>query len=728
MSRFCIILICFIFWPDLSGQEVIRTMNNLNVDLLVKDVFVKGNCRNVRNIESIGDEVLSIGQFTNGADVLGFEDGIILSTGNISLAQGPNNSNDVGFAFNVVSDDPDLSQLATNIIYDATGLEFDFVPINDLVTFRYVFASEEYCEFVDSDFNDVFGFFVSGPGINGEFSNNAINVATLGTSGEDVSINTINHIRNQDFYVNNVTNLDAESCMINFNALFEDFIEYDGFTRPLTASFRVTPCETYHIKLIIGDIGDPNLDSAVFLQTNSFDLGDAIDVFAEVPGSEEAISYEGCIDGQFVFTRSTFTNINQDQTVEFMISADSEATNGVDFLPIPLSITIPANETTFTLPISIIEDAVIEGPENLKLELMYECDCIDPSISELIINEQEELIVSFNDIETCADQAFMIAPEIVGGVPPFEFLWSTGSMNDTIEISIQESTQLELIVTDLCGSTSMGIANILLQSIPSASIHGTYDFCENALTGIPVQLEGNPPWTLDYQIDGLDQPTIVNITDNPFYLPITKEGQYNLIAFSDIFCQGNVVGSALIESTFLVEADVIHPSCLNSFDGSIVVKELDAVSPFTVEWNVETENNLVLEGLAEDIYLLSITDANDCLFEKAFTLEPLIFDDSDCSPIYIPNIFSPDGDGNNDVFSIYFNEDSGIENILSFQIYDRWGNLVFDRNNFKPNEISGWDGRLNGNLLNPGVFVYKIDVAFSDESTKLISGDITLIR
>ena len=163
------------------AQVGIQTENNLGVEDLVKNVFIKGNCKNVSNITAIGNETLSIGQFENGEDILKINDGIILSTGTIDLAQGPNIDNEAGFSFDVESNDLDLSQLATSTIFDATGIEFDFVPIGDKVTFRYVFASDEYCEFVGTSFNDVFGFFVSGPGINGPFDNNAINVATITT-------------------------------------------------------------------------------------------------------------------------------------------------------------------------------------------------------------------------------------------------------------------------------------------------------------------------------------------------------------------------------------------------------------------------------------------------------------------------------------------------------------------------------------------------------------------
>ncbi|MEL7219995.1 MAG: choice-of-anchor L domain-containing protein [Bacteroidota bacterium] len=292
-----------------------------------------------------------------------------------------NINNESSFPFNVESDDTDLSQVATASLFDATGIEFDFVPLDDKVTFRYVFASEEYCEFVGTTFNNVFGFFVSGPGINGPFDNNAINVATITTlnaTTETVSINNINHLSNETFYVSNITTTDAQNCEISYVATFQDLIDYDGFTIALTTSFQVIPCEIYHIRLVIGDVGDANLDSAVFLESKSFDLGEPSTIRAEVPGSSVPIAYEGCVDGQFVFSRSAASNINEALTIDYSISPESEAINGIDFLEIPLSITIPAGDTSVILPILIIEDNITEGPEKLKLELTYDCDCIDP--------------------------------------------------------------------------------------------------------------------------------------------------------------------------------------------------------------------------------------------------------------------------------------------------------------------------------------------------------------
>ena len=724
---------CIYLSSNLMAQEGIQTENNLGVEDLVKNIFIKGNCKNVSNITSIGNETLGIGQYNNGANVINIEDGIILSTGIFDLAQGPNSDNESGFAFNVESNDPDLSQSATGSLFDVTGIEFDFVPLADKVTFRYVFASEEYCEFVGTQFNDVFGFFVSGPGINGSLNNNAINVAsitTLNGTDEIVSINTINHLENETFYVSNITTTDAQNCEISYNPTYQDLIEYDGFTIPLTASFQVIPCETYRIRLVLGDVGDAILDSAVFLEANSFDLGEKVKIRAEVAGSSEAIAYEGCIDGQFVFSRSSLSTINEDCTVEFNISSDSEAINGVDFLEIPMSITIPAGDTSYTLPITLIEDNITEGPERLKLELVYDCDCIDPVFSELIINETSDLSANFEEIIVCADQAFSIAPTIVGGVPPFNFLWETGVETEVLEGSISEPTNYTVTITDFCGNASIEIAEIKIQPIPTATLTGSYDLCETITTGIPVLLEGNPPWQIGYSIDGIEQIPIDNIYTNPFYLSTPMEGNYVLTAFNDAYCEGLFISDAIVEyRTFDLAIDVIPPSCFNSFDGQIEITQLDAIPPFSIEWNIETENDFFIENLQEGTYTLSIVDGNGCIYEKIFELNSVSNDIDACIPIYIPNSFSPNNDGVNDVFSIFFNASSGVERIISLEVFNRWGALIFEQANFIPNNgTNGWNGEFNGSPLNSGIYVYKIIVAFENGHTQLLSGDVMLLR
>ncbi|MEL6866831.1 MAG: gliding motility-associated C-terminal domain-containing protein, partial [Bacteroidota bacterium] len=95
--------------------------------------------------------------------------------------------------------------------------------------------------------------------------------------------------------------------------------------------------------------------------------------------------------------------------------------------------------------------------------------------------------------------------------------------------------------------------------------------------------------------------------------------------------------------------------------------------------------------------------------------------------VYIPTAFSPNGDGWNEKFTIYAG--TGVSRIKNFRIYDRWGALVFEQLNAQPNaDNEGWDGRLKGELLRPGVFVYYAEIEFTDGLVELYKGDVTLMR
>uniref|UniRef100_UPI0025BD449D choice-of-anchor L domain-containing protein n=1 Tax=Flavobacterium sp. UBA7682 TaxID=1946560 RepID=UPI0025BD449D len=219
------------------------------------------------NASVISDQV---GHFLNGSSTnIGLEEGIILSTGKGIVAIGPNNSGGTTNATdNPTEGDADLDQLTTNTVMNIAILEFDFVPNGQTLSFDFVFASEEYPEWANSSFNDVFGFFLSGPGIAGPYTNGAINIALIPSTTVPITINNLNNGTTNNgpceycsFYVNNGT---GSTPAVNST------IQYDGFTLVIPATANVQCGQTYHIKLAIANVGDNSLDSAVFLKANSF--------------------------------------------------------------------------------------------------------------------------------------------------------------------------------------------------------------------------------------------------------------------------------------------------------------------------------------------------------------------------------------------------------------------------------------------------------------------------
>lgn len=197
------------------------------------------------------------GTFKGGTGIIGFEDGIILSTGKISDVAGPNMADDTTTS-NGQPGDSDLDSLISGYTtFDRSVLEFDFIPNTDVLTFEYVFGSEEYNEYVHSAFNNIFGFFINGK-----------NVALIPGTTTPVSINNVNggnpygsaNAKNKEYFRNN--DLDDGGGSTN--------TELDGLTTVLKVTTNVNAGVKNHIKLAIADAGDSILDSDVFIKSASF--------------------------------------------------------------------------------------------------------------------------------------------------------------------------------------------------------------------------------------------------------------------------------------------------------------------------------------------------------------------------------------------------------------------------------------------------------------------------
>lgn len=198
------------------------------------------------------------GTFINGlSSGIGIDEGIVLTSGDASLIDNTNNSDSAGQDNNLPGDADLDSLVPSDTTFDATILEFDFETATGDLFFNFVFGSEEYNEYTNTGFNDVFGFFVDGQ-----------NLALIPGTTTPVSINTVNggnplgtDASNPDLFNNND---------LNDSGPFFAF-EYDGFTNVFTASLLgLTEDTEYNIKLAIADAGDPVLDSGVFIEAGTF--------------------------------------------------------------------------------------------------------------------------------------------------------------------------------------------------------------------------------------------------------------------------------------------------------------------------------------------------------------------------------------------------------------------------------------------------------------------------
>lgn len=267
---------------------------------VVEDLFL-ANGIFVNNISFIGDSA-QLGWLTDGDSVtLGINEGLVLSTG--IAASVSNGSNMPGGNWSNTMSNPDLSGLTGFPTYDLAQLDFDFIATGDSMTFQFVFGSAEYPEWVGSSFNDIFGFFVNGPGIVGPYTNSAVNLAVVPGTNTAVSINTINADTNATLYNDNSTFLIPN--------LF-----CDGYTVPMFASIgNLIVGETYHITLAITDASDAALDSWVFLGGNSFQQFCTVNFLEEANdrGAQQCLLSQVKADLDYTVFCGTITLENQSQ-------------------------------------------------------------------------------------------------------------------------------------------------------------------------------------------------------------------------------------------------------------------------------------------------------------------------------------------------------------------------------------------------------------------------------
>ncbi|UMB53477.1 choice-of-anchor L domain-containing protein [Lutibacter sp. A64] len=218
-----------------------------------------------------------LGYFNDGsASNFLIDEGLLLSTGKIKNAMGPSSSGSYSDEMNENASDPDLELITGYRMYDAAVLEINFTPIGTKIEFQFVFASDEYLEYCGTQYEDVFGFFLSGPGIAGGqgYQNDAVNLAKL-PNGDPITINTIH-----PYVPSNINNIPvaAQNAAYYANNNINISTEFDGGTVVLTAEYTgLVSGQEYKMKMAIADASDQQYDAGVFLKARSF-TSNALDI------------------------------------------------------------------------------------------------------------------------------------------------------------------------------------------------------------------------------------------------------------------------------------------------------------------------------------------------------------------------------------------------------------------------------------------------------------------
>ena len=467
------------------GQLVTNTGQTPNQ--LVQNVF-NGTGVTITNVSFTG-AATSIGSFTANGTNLGMSSGIIMNTGTIlnSAAgpHGPNNDDGAGMD-NGAPGDGQLGAQVGNSTYNAAVLEFDFETCSDSVKFNYIFASEEYPEYVATEFNDAFRFFISGPGIPGGIQN----IAVLPNGGGTVEINNI-HSSGSNVNGNNYPAQNAQYYINNNNG---PFIQYDGFTRKLTAKAKVQCNTVYHLKMVVADVGDPVLDSGIFLEANSFIASPPIDVDHFISANlfnDNNIIAEGCVQTTIELERTT---CNVGAALVVPITVSGTATEGTDYANIPATITFAAGSQTAQFSFDAFQDGIAEGQETLDLEFLFTDNCGNQTTQTLNLFIQDinpvEVEVSGPEV-TCPGEEIELTATVIGGAAPYTYSWSTGETTQSIFVSPGSTTPYTVTVIDDCLTQPISTTyTVNVPIIPPLTINETADL-ENICPYVPAILESN---------------------------------------------------------------------------------------------------------------------------------------------------------------------------------------------------------------------------------------------
>ena len=347
--------------------------------------------------------------------------------------------------------------------------------------------------------------------------------------------------------------------------------------------------------------------------------------------------------------------------------------------------------------------------------------CVGDTIVEVIPPPILELMLSEVPISCFMADDGMASVSVTGGVGDYSYLWNdANATTDTLVIGLTPGLAT-VTVTDENNCTMEGSTNIIEPAALFANITGVEDvICFGDSTGSVsvVGSGGVPGYTY-----GLD--SINFVTDS--ILANVSAGTFPVFVMDTEGCIASIDATVIEPEELIVNAgldttvNLGFPAELSSF-------VLPFLRPVSISWSptdalecIDCPSTTLLP-LESDIYTISIIDSTGCT-----AIDSVMITVNKNRPIFIPNAFSPNFDGTNDIFTAYGN--AAAQQIQIMRIFNRWGALMFEGENLPLNSNTiGWNGVFNNQDMQPGVYVYYIVVDFIDGVSVPFEGDITILR
>ena len=710
----------------------------------------------VSNVVMTNNSANQIGIFDGQNSNIGFNSGVVMAAGPVNGLIGNAGMADAGQPGNGQTD-ADLLTIAQSVtsnpsaglinsVNDVISLEFDFVPSSNVASFNFVFSSDEYTAWINSTFNDVFAFFVSGPGITGPFNappgfpGGAQNVALVPGTNTPITISTIYPAGvpgeppaglNPQLYVSNAGGTTHT---------------HNGFTVPIPIELNVQCGETYHFRFAIGDGSDTYLNTAVFLEAGSF-VSDAVDVTVATVSGDSTI-VEGCTDANFIFTRP------EGETGDTLIinyEIGGVAIEGTDYNELQDTVVFLPGEDSVVINLSPIQDGLDEGFESVTITVELVNICGDTIISSGIIYIGDGPIINIDESDTllvCGNESVTVGASASGGYAPYTYEWTDTLGNiigsgDSLDLGITENGSIDVYVTatDNCDFSNVDTLTLTLnQTLSVDTIIVGPATCEpDGFVSAFVSGETTTPdhgvyysWTGMSGQAGPAASVWTDLASGWYYVSVedavcTVEDS----AFVDLLNPPVAVLTATPSSgcePLTVSFDYSSSEngdayTLSYGDGgnesSINLNDVFSNTYTGTSATSFTAQLVVSQGLnCEDIATVEIQlGICGCTDEIALNYNPdATIDDGSCTypvppepTVSAPNVFTPNGDTDEVNEEFFLTTENLAE--LRLIIFNRWGNVVYD---YTSSDISddnpSWNGKTDkGDELDEGVYFYKYE-------------------
>ena len=476
MNRFFQITACVLFAFFGSafhalGQNIPSIETGLSIETYVND-YLLGEGVEAFNITYSGG-ASQLGVLNGAEEVFSIGEGLVMSSDaagalvcDLNFCEDCLGLGEDQDLLNVANSVPDLigQSFTVQDVNDIASLEFDFMVQGDTLAFNFAFSSGEYSSWINSEFNDVFAFFLSGPGIEGpyaapeEFPNGAINIAVVPDSDPllPITVSSVNEFLNSEWFAGV-----ADGNVVCSN----------GYTVPITASHPVECGQVYHIRLAIADGTDTVLGAHVVLEQGSF-ASPAIGYVTDVSdvGSEDSI-FEGCGTSTVSIARPEIVSLEDSYWA--MIDWElGSAINGVDFglfddvgnfIPLPQANLIPAGESTIEFDIVAINDGLEEADEFIGFSVSHPLACdgegLETEHSILLVDIPAAFSVEGYQTTACAGLAIELSPIVSGGYGNYTYQWLyDGSDESSYWFQSDTSDVAIVMVGDTCGVETVSAA------------------------------------------------------------------------------------------------------------------------------------------------------------------------------------------------------------------------------------------------------------------------------